>query len=487
MKEIINLVWPIIQEWYWLPLSILYLGVISTILIENRNPTKTIAWVLVIVFLPIIGIVFYYLFGQKFKKEQQFKRNSEIQSTRITAELKQLEPKIQNDLKQLEHKIGDLSRVYSYLRNEKVCFPSLHNKVTLLYNGEGKFRHLLASLQQAKHFIHLEYYIFEHDEIGGQVMAILEDKANAGVTVRLLVDAFGSPGMVRYQKKNPSKIQFQAFLPVTFTSLANSNYRNHRKICIIDGEAAYIGGINISDTYNNPNPDGVYWRDTALHIQGDSVGMLQLHFWTLWNQTDGASFPLDDFYLKRGSNLLGTAAVSFVASDPGSAAPYNMEALLIAIAAAKHTVQLCTPYYIPSPELETALMVAAAAGVAVELMVPAKGDSWIVQHASFSFLKPLLQRGIKVYLYEKGFIHAKTVNIDEKLVFVGTVNLDTRSFYINYEIAAVVADERLAKEMGISFGDDRSNSRLLTHEIWAARPRWKRGLDSACRLLAPLL
>ncbi|MCL7986327.1 cardiolipin synthase [Sphingobacterium sp. lm-10] len=487
MKEIIDVLWPIIREWYWLPLSILYLGVIATILIENRNPTKTIAWVLVIVFLPILGIILYYLFGQKFKKERRFKRISEVQSARIMTELKQLEPRIKEYLKQIQEEIGDLSRVYSYLRNEQVCFPSLHNEVTLLHNGEEKFAHLLESLRQAKYFIHLEYYIFEHDEIGGKIMALLEEKANAGVTVRLLVDAFGSPSIIRYQKKHPSKIQFQAFLPVTFTSLANSNYRNHRKICIIDGESAYIGGINISDSYRNPNPYGIYWRDTSLHIKGESVGLLQLHFWTLWNQTDGDSFLLDEYYVKRTSNVLGKATVSFAASDPGSAAPYTMEALLIAIAAAQYKVQLCTPYYIPSPELETALMVAAASGVSVELMVPYKGDSWIVQHASFSFLKPLLLRGIKVYLYEKGFIHAKTVNIDDKLAFVGTVNLDTRSFYINYEIAAIVSDEKLGKEMAQQFSDDRANSKLLTSEIWAARPRWKRGLDSICRLLAPLL
>ncbi|WP_166334840.1 cardiolipin synthase [Sphingobacterium chungjuense] len=487
MKEIIEVAWPIIQEWYWVPLSILYLGVISTILIENRNPTKTIAWILVIIFLPIVGIILYYLFGQKFKKERRFRRISEAQSARITSELNQLEPKIQDSLKQIQQDIGDLSRVYYYLRHEQVCFPSLRNDVTLLQNGEEKFAHLIESLRRAQHSIHMEYYIFEHDEIGSKVMSILEEKAQEGVSVRLLVDDFGSSSIVRYHKKHPSKIQFQAFLPVTFTSLANSNYRNHRKICIIDGVSAYIGGINIADNYNNLNRDGVYWRDTSLHIRGTSVGLLQLHFWTLWNETEADSFPLDDYYLKREVEVEGNATVSFAASDPGSAAPYNMEALLIAIAAAQHKIQLCTPYYIPSPELETALMVAAAAGVSVELMVPSKGDSWIVQHASFSFLKPLLQRGVTVHLYEKGFIHAKTVNIDDTMVFVGTVNLDTRSFYINYEIAAVVADQKIGKQMGLSYAQDVANSRLLTSGLWAARSRWKRGLDSVCRLLAPLL
>ncbi|MFD2598525.1 cardiolipin synthase [Sphingobacterium corticis] len=487
MKEIVYQVWPFIQEWYWIPLFILYLGLISTILIENRNPTKTIAWVLVIVFLPFVGIALYYLFGQKFKKEKKLKKSSQIQLKKNAAAIQRLAPKINASLNQLREDIGDLSRVYAYLRNEQICIPSLSNDVQLMLNGEQKFEYMLKALENAEHSIHLEYYIFDLDQIGKKVISVLEQKAKEGVKVRLLIDAFGSSDVVKYLKKSATNIEYEVFLPVTFTQLANSNYRNHRKICVVDGRTAFVGGINISDRYINPYADGMYWRDTAVRIEGESVTLLQVHFWTLWNQAGGADFALDERVIQPPKSDVGHAAVSFAVSDPGSDAPYNMEALLIAIGSAKESIQLCTPYYIPSEELETALMMAAASGVRVELMVPASGDSWIVQHASFSFLKPLLQRGIHVYLYEKGFLHAKTVCIDGTLSFIGTVNLDIRSFYINYEIAAVIADREMGKQMNAQYEKDKAGGRLLSLADWAARPRWKKGVDSICRLLAPLL
>src|SRR5690606_23584038 len=352
---------------------------------------------------------------------------------------------------------------------------------------------ILRDLALAKHSIHMEYYIFELDSIGLKVLNQLEQKASEGVKVRLIADSFGSPDLVKYmRKRKDSKIDFHAFLPVTFTSLANSNYRNHRKICVIDGRVGYVGGINISDKYINASelPNKMYWRDTSLRVKGLAINLLQVSFWSSWNQTDGESFYLEDGYLQalqENSEVKGRAGVGFVSSDPASIGPYNMEALLIAIGEANTKIQLCTPYYIPSEELERALIIAASSGVEVELMVPSKSDSFFVQHASFSFLKPLLERGVKVYLYNKGFLHAKTAVFDNKLAFVGTVNLDIRSFYINYEIAAVVSDSKFSDQLSNQFEVDKAQSELLTLRAWKARPRWQKAADSLCRLLAPLL
>jgi len=293
-------------------------------------------------------------------------------------------------------------------------------------------------------------------------------------------------------KVKETKIQFFSFLPVTFTSLANSNYRNHRKVVIIDGLIGYVGGINISDKYIN-SADGtnnIYWRDTSVRIEGNAVSMLQISFWRSWNQTDGAPFLLEHGYLHILRNKLlndNNASVGFVSSDPASIGPFNMEALLVAIGEANTSVRLCTPYYIPSEELERALIIAASSGVEVELMLPAKGDSFLVHHASFSFLKRLLDRGVTVYLYEKGFLHAKTTTIDDKLSFIGTVNLDIRSFYINYEISSVISDAKLCTALQNQFHEDKKSCTLLTLKNWKSRSPLKRGLDSMCRLLAPLL
>ena len=489
MEEHIRTVVDFLNQWGWIPMLIVYVGVIVTILIENRNPTKTISWVLVIVFLPFLGLILYYLFGQKFSRVQKLKKINQEQASKLTREFKRLEPKMELSLQNIQERIGDFSRVYAYLKNERLSTPTLTNEVKLLVNGEEKFPIFLDDLEQAQHSIHLEYYIFDLDEIGKKVLDVLERKAEQGVRVRVIVDSFGSPKLVRSMRKNKTtKIEFQAFLPVTFSSLANSNYRNHRKIAVIDGKVCYIGGINISDRYINPNSFGLYWRDTSVRIVGSIGTMFQISFWNSWNQTDGESFSLDGGYLHTHfPQVERDTAVALASSDPGSVGPFNMEALLISIGEANRSIKLCSPYFIPTDQLATALKSAAAAGVEVELMIPSRGDSWIVQHASLSFLKPLLERGVKVYLYDKGFLHAKTSVIDGQIAYVGTMNLDIRSFYINYEVYAVISNEAFCLQLDQQFDLDKKDSILITLDEWSKRKTWKRGVDSVCRLLAPLL
>lgn len=478
-----------IYQWYWIPLLLVYVAIIATILIENRNPTKTIAWIMVIVFVPIVGIVIYYFFGQKFKKIKIFRGQNQEKHVRLLKVWDRLVPIMDHNLEVLKQSLGPLSRVFTFLKNQRIAPPSLHNHVELLINGEQKFPELFRAIREATHHIHLEYYIFDPDDIGRALITLLEEKASAGVTVRVIADAFGSPKLRRRRKRfTTAGIQFIPFMPVTFTSLANGNYRNHRKIAIIDGHTAFVGGINISDRYVNNGRYPLYWRDTAVKIQGDAVNVLQTHFWMNWHLAEGEPFDLRDGYFHTTpAGPVGGAAVSFAFSDPGSNAPYNMEAMLLGIAEAAHTISICTPYFIPSEELSTALQLAAASGVRVELMLPARSDSFIVQHASFSFLKPLLERGVIVYLYEKGFIHAKTICIDGRLAYIGTVNLDIRSFYINFEVSAIINDLGLCAQLDTQFETDKADSTLMTREIWMQRHRWKRGMDSLCRLLTPLL
>jgi len=487
--DILHGVGTFIYQWYWVPLLLVYLAIIATILIENRNPTKTIAWILVIVFIPVVGIVTYYLFGQKFRKVKVFRVQDRERHNRVVRFWAQLSPLMDENLTVLKQSVGQLSRVFTFLKNQRIAPPTLDNEVRLLINGEQKFPALIEAIESAQHHIHLEYYIFETDNIGNQLIDLLAKKAAAGVTVRVIADDFGSPGLCRQKKRlTAAGMELVVFLPVTFTSLANSNYRNHRKIAIIDGRIAFVGGINISDRYVNGVQQALYWRDTAVTIRGEAVNVLQTQFWINWHLAGGTDFSLRDGYFCTASiNPEGKAAVSFAFCDPGSAAPFNMEALLIGIAEAEESIQLCTPYFIPSDELSTALQLAAGSGVKVELMLPAHSDSFVVQHASFSFLKPLLARGVSVYLYEKGFLHAKTVCIDGTLAYIGTVNLDIRSFYINFEVSAIIHDDTLCKELQWQFECDKRDSTDLSMEKWLARPRWKRGVDSVCRLLAPLL
>ena len=487
-------IWNFIKEWYWVPLSILYIMVIVTILIENRNPTKTIAWILVIVFLPFIGIVLYFFFGQKFKKDEFFKRIDKNHQKIINEKWAEMDQFVQDDIDKVNERIGSLSQVYRYLNNARVAYPATNNKVKLLINGEEKFPLFLEALREAKDHIHLEYYIFDEDHIGNEIIDILIEKAKNGVEVRVTADDFGSPKLNKHQSRfDGTGVEFQTFLPVRFSSLANSNYRNHRKILIVDGKKAFVGGINISDKYINQNgvisPNNkVYWRDTSVMIEGDSINSLQLHFYLNWMMTEGKKFNISDpkyFYSSKEKNDFST--VSFGLSSPGSDLHSAMEAMVLAITLAKKKVQLCTPYFIPSDEFKTAMMIAVSSGVEVELIIPKKGDSIVVQQASLSFLKPLMKRGVKVYLYEKGFIHAKTITVDDKLAFIGTVNLDYRSFMINFEITSVIENVTLLQQMSVQFDRDKDDSELLTIEKWEYRPWYNRAFASICRLLAPIL
>ena len=487
-------IWNFIKEWYWVPLTILYIMVIVTILIENRNPTKTIAWILVIVFLPFIGIILYFFFGQKFKKDQFFSRIDKNHQKIINEKWTEMDQFVQDDLDKVNTRIGSLSQVYRYLNNARVAYPATNNKVKLLTNGEEKFPLFLEALREAKNHIHLEYYIFDEDHIGNEIIDILIEKAKNGVEVRVTADDFGSSKLNKHHSRfDGTGVEFQTFLPVRFSSLANSNYRNHRKILIVDGKKAFVGGINISDKYINQNgvisPNNkVYWRDTSVMIEGDSINSLQLHFYLNWMMTEGKKFNISDpkyFYSSKEKNDFST--VSFGLSSPGSDLHSAMEAMILAITLAKKKVQLCTPYFIPSDEFKTAMMIAVSSGVEVELIIPKKGDSIVVQQASLSFLKPLMKRGVKVYLYEKGFIHAKTITVDDKLAFIGTVNLDYRSFMINFEITSVIENVTLLQQMSVQFDRDKDDSELLTIEKWENRPWYNRAFASICRLLAPIL
>ncbi|MGZ8554188.1 MAG: cardiolipin synthase [Chitinophagaceae bacterium] len=479
-----------ISQWYWIPLTLMYVGVIITILSENRNPSKSLAYILVIVFLPVLGLVVYYLVGKKpvFKKPVLDKKRL-MDKQKMELYFQQLKPQMEVRLQLLGDDIGDMALPFRYLHNQDQSLISAGNAVTLLNNGEEKFPALFSALENARSHIHLEYYIFTSDDVGNRVADILIKKKKEGVEVRVIIDDVGSNRIKKLPKKfKEAGVQFLRTLPVAFSSLANSNYRNHRKIVIIDGTIGFIGGINIDDRYLNNGKHSLYWRDTSVSIEGAAVNLLQVQFFLSWFFAGGKDdFGEQNLYFKIPAEKKGNAIVAIAASGPSSEVPYIMETIILAINQAKKTVRISTPYFIPTDQLTSALVIAAANGVKVELILPAKSDSFIVQHASFSFIKPLLQRGVNVYLYEKGFIHSKTISIDSVLAFVGTVNMDTRSFYLNFEATAIIHEPGLCTSMENSFEKDKQDSRRLTLDQWQSRSVFYRGLDSTCRLLAPLL
>lgn len=465
-----------------------YLGVIVTILMENRNPAKSIGYIMVLVFLPGIGLIIYYFFGRDLRKQKIFKKKA-FKDMQIAEEyLLKYKEHSEEVLGKMEAEIGNLSQPFRQLFLQNQSHIHGRNQVTLLNNGEEKFPALFQDLKQAQHHIHIEYYIFSKDDVGNRLIEILLKKLSEGVEVRIIIDGQGSRRIKDLPKILKEKgAEVYTFMPVRFSSLAQANYRNHRKIVVIDGKVGFIGGINMDDRYWNTGKHDLYWRDVHLKIVGSAVKELQFHFFESLSFVAQKQYDLDMKYFPSQANNPEGATVSIIASGPASAFPYNMEALVSAILQAKRSVKIVNPYFIPSDQLMSALGMAAASGVIVELIIPKTPDNFIVGHSSFSYLKPLLKRGVHIYLYEKGFIHSKTMTVDDEIAFIGTVNMDIRSFYINFEIAAIVKDSDLCHLMSDSFEEDKRNSIKINKEQWAQRSLWNRFLDSICRLLTPLL
>lgn len=469
---------------------LVYAFIIITILSENRNPSKSLAYILVLIFLPFIGLLVYYFVGRKpvFKK-LVFKKKRIIDQQKMHHFYKQLAPQMEERLQMLEQNISDMALPFRYLYYQEQSLISTGNAATLLRNGEEKFPALFEALENAKSHIHLEYYILTADDVGNRIADILIQKQKEGIEIRVIVDDVGSNHIKDLPKRfKDAGIPLLKTMPVAFSSLANSNYRNHRKIAIIDSTIAFIGGINLDERYWNNKKHKLYWRDTAVRIEGPAVNLLQVQFFLSWFFAGGRDdFSGDDHYFNRNTENIGNAIIAIAASGPGSSIPYIMETILLAISQAKKSIHICTPYFIPNEQLTSALAIAASNGIDVELILPSRSDSFIVQHASFSFIKPLLQRGVKVFLYKKGFIHAKTISIDHSLAFIGTVNMDTRSFFLNFEITSLIYETRLCHALENMFAEDRNDSHLVTLKQWENRPAIQRGLDSICRLVAPLL
>ena len=343
-----------ILEWYWIPLTLMYVGVILTILSENRKPSKSLAYILVIVFLPIAGLLIYYFVGRKpvFRK-LLFERKRLMDKQKMDEYYQQLKPQMEERIQLLEENIGDMAFPFRYLYYQNQSLISKGNSVTLLNNGEEKFPALFYALENARYYIHLEYYIFTSDDVGNRLADILINKQKEGVEVRIIVDDAGSNHLKKLPKKfRAAGIQFLKTLPVAFSSLANTNYRNHRKIVIIDGTIGFIGGINIDERYLNNGKHALYWRDTSVCIKGPAVNLLEAQFFLSWFFAGGKNdFGERNLYFNTPAEKKGNAIIAIAASGPSSEVPYTMETIILAISQAKKTIRITTPYFIPTDQL----------------------------------------------------------------------------------------------------------------------------------------
>ena len=480
-----------IKQEYWSILLILnYLIAASaavTVLLKNINPTKTVSYIIVLVFFPFIGIIVYYLFGQEYRKSKIFNRKNVLNQNIIKTINKDFELNRQ-EVKHIDNYLDEKVRLVKLLYNSENSPLTLKNDIEILKNGNEKFPKLIQDIKAAMHHIHLEYYIVKDDDIGSQVLNELCDKAKAGVEVRLIYDSVGSKiSVAMKQKLDESGVVHHAFMPVLFSKFTGKmNYRNHRKIAVIDGVIAYVGGINIADEYLNNEKSQYFWRDTHLRIEGEAVKSLQIYFLTTWDFVTKANIKVTKAYFPD-NNCKGNVALQIAASGPDTDWANIMEAIFTAITTADDYVYITTPYFVPNDEIITALQVASKSGVDVKLIIPKNSDSWIVKHATNSYLEKLLEVDIEVYRYKKGFVHAKTMVVDDVFSTIGTSNMDYRSFNINFEVNAFIYDIKNSKILKRHFLEDLKNCEKIDHKRWLDRPKFEKIKESYCRLWAPLI
>ncbi|MEA4978370.1 MAG: cardiolipin synthase [Petrimonas sp.] len=464
-------------------LEILYaLTIISVVIVvisENRNPIKTLSWVMVLVFLPFVGLVWYLIFGQDFTKKQFItKRMYSKLKKRPLDEIGTLEEFVYPE----EH--VSLIRLLKNLDHTPLLGG---NDVRFYTNAVDKFEDLLRDIEQARQHIHVEYYVFGDDKIGIKVRDALIKKSLEGVEVRIIYDGFGSRKTKKafFEELRKAGIEAEPFLKAALPKITSRlNYRNHRKIIVIDGQIGYVGGMNIADRYIEGFKWGI-WRDTHARIEGKGVQGLQSIFlidWFVVSQTQITSrkyFPeLPGF---------GNICMQTVNSGPFREEREISHGILQAIYDAQKSIFIQTPYFIPPESMIEALQAAAIRGLDVRLMISKKSDVPLVQLASRSFVKEMLESGVKVYMYEKGFLHSKLMVFDDSLTLIGSVNFDSRSFEHNFEVEAFIYDHEVAEKAIDIFVEDQRFSQIVSLREWMKRPKRLRFVESLMRLFAPLL
>lgn len=459
------------------------------ILYDTHSSTKTIAYLLLCIFLPVFGILFYLAFGINYWKNKLYSRKM-IENNKMLDELRGKIPEYKKCTIDPKDFPDDNAEIASMLLKDLRSPLTNNNHVKLLVNGEEKFPELIKCLKAAKHHIHIEYYIFEEDDIGTAIIEILIEKANEGVQVRFIYDDFGSPSIKKSleRKMQSAGIEVYPFSKVIFYLLANRiNYRNHRKIVIIDGKCGFVGGINVSDKYINAKKNKLYWRDTHIRIDGPGVYYLQYIFITDWNFCCPKKLKPEEEFFAPCDDIKSGALVQITASGPDSPEPSVLFSILEAINLAKEEILITTPYFIPGDSVTHALRIAALGGVVVKLLVPEKCDAKIVNAASKAYYDSLLEAGVEIYLYKKGFVHAKTLVTDSKLSIVGTANMDHRSFELNFEVNAIIYDEAFSKKLRKTFFEDIKHTKKIDVKRWYERSLLTQFPEKVARLFSPSL
>lgn len=462
----------------WVIYAVTIVGIIAVVVSENRNPVKSLAWITVLMVVPMLGMVLYLFFGRNIK-------NKRIISRRNRRKLKRISAGAPIDFRRIRRSPQVIQQItLAHSLTGSSYYEG--NEVEIFNNGTDKFRALLADIAAATRYINLQYYIIADDNIGTHLLEALMQKARQGVKVRIIYDHVGSFQLSRrtLRRLREAGVEAYPFFKVVFPILGTRiNWRNHRKLAVIDGTVGYIGGMNVADRYLTGGRLR-HWRDLHLRITGPAVATLQQSFAVDWN------FMGQPLIEDEAGTEISTPSPAGMQLITGGPTEQWMNMTLIfqqAIASAKKCVYIQTPYFLPSEGLLHSLQAAALSKVDVRIMIPRRSDSNLLRWASFSYIQQCLRAGIKIYLYDNGMLHSKAIIIDDEISTVGSTNFDFRSFEHNFEANMLIYSEEFNSRMKTQFFNDQRQSVRVTPLQWRRRPILEKALESFMRLFAPIL
>ncbi|MGG7057961.1 cardiolipin synthase [Clostridium nigeriense] len=470
--------------WIIIAYLVSILCAISLIFIERKEATTTWAWLLILLVLPVVGFVLYLMFGQNLSRQKIFKEKKVTDERKSKELLEKFKEEERNS--RMSEEFIELIRM-NY--NHSGALYTNGNSIETFINGEDKFKALIEDIRSAKNFIHIEYYIFRLDELGKTIINELKKKVDEGVEVRLLADGMGSKSLrtkdIKYIRSLGIKFYlfFPGILPYVNTRL---NFRNHRKIVVIDGKVGYVGGFNVGDEYINKGKQFDFWRDTHVRIKGRAVDELNKRFILDWDYASEGELNTYEKYFPKQTEE-GDIGIQIISSGPDHKEEYIKNAYMKIINDAKKSVYIQTPYLVLDEPMKEALKIAALSGIDVRIMVPGEPDHFFMAWILSANMGELMEYGVKIYKYEKGFIHSKTIVADGKVASIGTANLDIRSFQLNFEINAIIFNCDFASKQEKIFNKDIEDSKLVTLEDYNNRGRAIRIKEALIRLIAPIL
>ncbi len=462
---------------------------IVIIFFQRKEPKSAWAWLLVLNALPGVGFLLYLLAGTDMHKRRMFQiKGIEDQ---VSDAVRRQEYTVRSRI--LERKNPELSGfsdlVYFNLESGGAVLTG-DNEVKIFTDGNDKFDALIEDIRNAKHYVFLQYYIIKDDVLFRRIREVLLEKAAQGVEIKILYDAMGCRSVHKkmWKELERSGIDTAVFFPALLGPLhLRVNYRNHRKIAIIDGTIGYVGGFNIGKEYIGLDPKFGHWRDTHLRIRGSAVTALAIRYIQDWDYAARENLFSRPEYLVYPEEACGDTQIQIISSGPDSSLQVIRDNYLRLIHKAKKRIFVQTPYFIPDESILTALKMAVLSGVEVNLMIPCKPDHPFVYWATYSYMGELVMAGANCYTYDNGFLHVKGVSIDGEACCFGTANMDIRSFSLNFEVNAMIYDEETAREMERIFREDLKLCTRITKDMYQGRSLWIRFKEQICRLLSPVL